>query len=199
MQVLLLISPQLREVRHKRSANWSWLWHCGSRKGRHSFWTLTLSTCHWIRDRASAGSSTCRPTNWLQLLPPLTTAVGEKWGGVLVIIHTVLKMGRADTWRGLDNLSIYSLFLTLIKSRVGKHYLGTWKSISPQIVYWQNIQYSECLWSMYVGCYLRVLEYINSFHLQSNYELDNNYRWEGWGTERQSNLPSIIHLASGRD
>ena len=100
-------------MRHKRSGNWSWLWHCGSRKGTHSFWTLTLSTCHWIRGRASAGSSTCRPTNWLQLLPPLTTAVGEKWGGVLVIIYMVWKMGRADTWRGLDNLSVYSLFLTL--------------------------------------------------------------------------------------
>ena len=126
---------QLREVRHKRSGNWSWLWHRESRKGTHSSWTLTLSTCHWVRDRASAGSSACRPTHRLQLFPPLTTAVGEKWGGVLVIIRMVLKMGTADTWTGLGNLSIYSLFLTLIKSRVGKHYLGTWKSTSPQIVY----------------------------------------------------------------
>ena len=107
---------QFREVRHKRSGNWSWLWHRESRKGTHSSWTLTLSTCYWVRDRASAGSSACRPTHRLQLFPPLTTAVGEKWGSVLVIIAWSWKWGGLTHEQDLI-ISLYIPFFWLWSSQ----------------------------------------------------------------------------------
>ena len=69
-----------------------------------------------LRDRASAGSSACRPTHRLQLFPPLTTAVGEKWGSVLVIITWSWKWGGLTHEQDLI-ISLYIPFFWLWSSQ----------------------------------------------------------------------------------
>lgn len=168
-----------------------WLWHCDSRKGAHSSWSLTLSTCQPVRGRSREGPSTRRPTNPLQLLPPLTTVAGDEWGSVLGVIRHGQENGE---WWNMNWDLIVCLYILFL--RVGKCYWGACTNISPQT---RTIQCT--LWLMltkylqYDRYYLKAIEYINSFHLPSHC-----VKWRTITDERvevqKGDVICTVHLAS---